>query len=252
MRRVNKIIAKIFFTVLAVILIFVSIFFLIQKRIKELDRNRIALIDVVENNYIFRGNNIFVKKNGEMVFAYDELTSYFNNILTKNGRKSLTDYYLIDVSLLDLDHYDAIKGEEQFFSTHPNYGEVINISTLSPSLLIGQFSDSNIITSSITKGYKLWITDTVKKIHDMALNQIDKPIVVYIHCNAGRDRTGLIAASYKLLFNNIKLSEVRSQNITEAGRNSVDLYDQAIGSYCLYIKQLYNKPADYCIDTRLH
>jgi len=247
MIKFNRIIKKFFYALLAISLVCVIGFFLIQKRIKALDPNRIALIDKIENNYIFRGNNPFVVKDGKMVFAYDELTSYFNNILSKQGLSPLQDYYLIDVSLLDIDHYYAIKSEKQFFAEHNNQGRVINISTLSPGLLFGQFANSNILTSSITNNYMLWINSTLKEVHDIASRQMDKPVVIYIHCNSGRDRTGLMAASYKLLSKNINLAEVRSQNVTEAGRNSVRSYDQAIGSYCLYVKQIYNKPNEYCI-----
>lgn len=72
---------------------------------------------------MFRGNNPFIIKDGKMIFAYDEITSYFNKILTKKGEKPLDDYYLIDVSLLDIDQYFVIKKKKNFL---PNIQKMVN------------------------------------------------------------------------------------------------------------------------------
>ncbi|MBI3358897.1 MAG: tyrosine-protein phosphatase [Nitrospirae bacterium] len=245
-KKTNRTIKTCCLILLAGLFVCVVVFFWSQKIPQELDPNRIALIAVVGNNYIFRGNNPFVTKDKETVFAYHELTSYFNNILSQQDRNLLQDYYLVDVSLLDLDEYYTMKKEEQFFAKHPDRGRVMNISTLSPSLLFKRSPHSNRVTQQITERYSLWVTNTLKQIQEMASRQTDKPIIIYIHCNAGRDRTGFIVAGYKLLFHNVHLSGVRLQNVAESGRNSEGVYEQAIYSYCLHVKQVYNKSNDYC------
>jgi len=239
MIKINRATKKLLLAILTAMLVFAITFILIQKKSKELDPSRIALIDTIEGNYIFRGNNPFITKNGEKVFAYDELTYYFNDILQKQGLSSLSNYYLIDISLLDLDEYSEITKEKNFFIQHPEYGTAINISTLSPSLLLDGAANSNILTKTISEHYNLWITDSIKKVHNLALNKTDKTTIIYIHCDSGRDRTGLITASYKMLFNNISLANARLQNIAEAGRNSNTLYDRAMRSYCLYANKTY-------------
>ncbi len=247
MIRLNRTLKKIFWITLITSLVFILVFFLIQKSSKELDRNRIALIDSIGNNHIFRGNNPLLTKNGKKIFAYEELTSYFNDILQQQGLEPLSDYYLIDLSLLDLDQYYEINEENKFFIEHPEYGMVINISTLSPHLLAKENSpNSNFITTALAKRYNLWINDTLEKAHNIAANKTDRPTVVYIHCDSGRDRTGLMAASYKLLFKNMNLVKVRLENIAEVGRNSRKSYNGAINSYCLYVKEGYKKSDDYC------
>lgn len=246
MIKFNRTTKKLFWITSAILLVFVVVFFSIQKKIKLLDQGRVALVDTVGNNYIFRGNAPFVIKDGKEIFAQEELTSYFNNILSKQGHDSLQDYYLIDVNLLDLDQYYTIKKEQKFFKQHPEYGEMIYISTLSPSLLI-EYLPINFVTSPITKNYNLWITKTLNEIHDLALRQTNKPVVIYIHCGAGRDRTGLMVAGYRMLFSELSLSEVKSQNVEEVGRSSRDSYDRAMHSYCLYTKKLRGKADDYCL-----
>lgn len=229
------------------LLILTTVFFLIQKKSKDLDRSRIALIDIVGNNYIFRGNNPFTTTDGKKSFAHDELTLYFNGILLKEGRKPLGDYYFIDISLLDLDEYYIIKKEEAFFKSRSNHiNMMLNISTISPSLLLKRSPDSNMMTRYLTDNYSSWVTETLTKIHEMASRQTDKPIVIYIHCNGGRDRTGLISAGYRMLFQNTNLSEAQAKNIKEVGRNSGILYNNAIESYCLHVKESFKKSDDYC------
>ncbi len=250
MRKISRRIAKLCLITFATLMVFALVFFLIQKKPKELDGKRVALIDSIGNNHIFRGSNPFVTKDKKSVFAYDELTTYFNGILSQQGREPLQDYYLIDVSLLDMDEYYEIEKEEKFFSEHPEYGgEMLNISTLSPSLLFERLPDSNATVRYIAKSYSLWMMSTLKKIRDMASQQRDRPVVIYIHCDGGRDRTGLLAASYRLLFKNMNLPQVKSKNISEVGRSSEDLYNQAIYSYCLHVQSAYRKASDYCVTT---
>ena len=248
MIKFTRAIKKIFLTAVTLLLVLVIIFFMIQKNSKNLNRDRVALVDVIGNSYIFRGNNPFVTKNGKRVFAYDELKSQFNEILQQQGYDAVQNYHLIDISLLDLDEYYTLQEEKSFFSKNPEYGGVmINISTLSPSLLFEGFAESNFVTKHITTDYSQWVTNTLEEIHEMASRQTDKPVIIYIHCDGGRDRTGLIVAGYRMLFNNMNYAQVKLKNVNEVGRNSEALYDQAIHSYCLHIKRSYRKADDYCI-----
>jgi hypothetical protein len=233
--------------ILALLLILVIVFFSIQKKSKDLIPNRIALIDKIGNNYIFRGNNPFVTKNNKKNFTEEELISHFNDILRKQNYSELKDYDLIDFSLLDLDEYFIIKKEEHFFERKLNNDSMlINISTLSPALLFKRSEDSNALVKYIANKYSLKVTDIINEIHNQAAQQKQKPIVIYIHCNGGRDRTGLIAASYRMQFQNMNLSQAISKNIEEVGRNSEDLYKNAIYSYCLHIKETQHKNTDFC------
>ena len=249
MLKINRNFKKIFWTIFASLSVLVLVFCLVQKKPKEFSRSRIALIDKVGENYIFRGSNPAVTKNGKKAFAYDELTYYFKDALRQSGKR-LDDYYLVDISLLDLDEYYTIRREKDFFAEHPNDGAIINVSTISPSLLLERSADSNIFTKYLTDTYGIWLTKQLNKIHEIATQQTDKPIIIYIHCNGGRDRTGLMAAGYRMLFNDANLSQAISQNIADAGRNSEHLYGKAINSYCIYVKQNYNKPDDYCAGAK--
>ncbi|NBV06799.1 MAG: hypothetical protein EBS06_06145 [Proteobacteria bacterium] len=247
MKKLNRIFKIICWSVLTTSLILLLAFFAFQKKsTKELSASRVALIDVVGENYIFRGNNPFVVKNGEKVFAYDELKSHFQNIVYQKNHKQLQDYYLIDISLLDLDEYYTIKKEKKFFADNSkSLGEVMNISTISPNLLAGLLPNSG-ITKNIAARYSSELEKNLQKIRELASQKKDKPVIIYIHCDGGRDRTGLIAAGYRMLFSDMTLSQAKSQNILEVGRSSEALYDAAINSYCLHVQKDLGKPDDYC------
>jgi protein-tyrosine phosphatase len=120
-----------------------------------------------------------------------------------------------------------------------------NISTISPALL---FAGSNL--NFITDSYNSDITETLKKIHEILSKQSDKPVLIYIHCNGGRDRSGFVIAAYRLLFKDMNLQKVNSLNVKEVARNSEGFYEDAIGSYCKYLKREQKKSDDFCIQQK--
>lgn len=246
MKKLEIIIERILLAAMILLLVLSVIFIAIQKRTKELDYKRIALIDDLSGNYMFRGNNPFIKKDGKKVFAYDELKDHFNRILSDSGRKTLDDFYLIDVSLLDLNEYEDLSKERAFFKKHPEKGRFIHFSTLSPSLLLKYVDDPKSTSRDITDRYNNQTATFLKHLHEILLQKSDKPVAIYLHCNAGRDRAGFLIAGYKMMFMGANLEQARSQNAIEVGRNSKNFYNQAILSYCNYIKQTRKKADNFC------
>jgi len=243
--------AEIFFTKLswiafALALVFIATFFLIQKKPKNFDGSRVALVDSSGKNFLFRGSNPFVKKDGKVVFAYDELKNYFSEILENKGMELPQDFYLVDVSLLDMDEYYEIKKEQAFFKKNPKQGHVLSISTPSSALLFSEL-EHNLFTYNIVENYNSWITHNLDILHKILEEKSDKPVVIYVHCNGGRDRSGFILASYRMLFKNMDLDDVNLQNRIEVGRSSEGFYQSAITSYCYYLQEKYGKTSGYCL-----
>lgn len=245
MNRTKEIFMKLFWTVFTITIVLIITFFAIQKKPKEFQTERIALIDSSGNNYLFHGSNPFIKNGNKFIFSYDQLKTYFNNSLQKKNQKPLNDFYLIDVSLLDLDEYYTIKDEKKFFEDNPQKGTMINISTISPALLLNNF-DYEIFTNYTVRNYNSHITKFLNQLHETLKKPNNKPIVIYVHCNGGRDRTGFITASYRMLFQNVNLQEASLKNKVEMGRNSEGVYESAMSSYCNYVKNNYSKNINYC------
>lgn len=225
----------------AIVLILIAGFFLAQKKARSMEESRVALIDVVGNNYIFRGANPFEDRNGDTVFSYEKLTSEFNKTLTKTDLKPLQDYYLIDFSLLDVDQFFVLKKEQDFFNSHPERGTFQHVSTVSPRMLLTPF-DSD-FAGTVTNDYNSFVAAMLERIHNLALSQKDKKVVIYVHCNSGRDRTGFFAATYRMLYKGMTRGEAIVQNVKDAGRSSEGFYDSAIKSYCRYLVKFSGKSA---------
>ena len=213
----------------------ISLFFLLQKKPKEFNANRVSLIDNFEKNYFFRGSNPFKNIYGEPEFSYPEIKLAINQNLRSQNISQLEDFYLIVISLLNVDHYFAIQKERDFFKKYPNIGKVENFSEISPALLATPFYEYK-IANDITKNYHWQLTKLLTHINQTLKTKSDKPIVIYVHCNAGRDRTGVISATYRLLFKNYSLQQAVKKNIEEVGRNSESLLESSIISYCFFLK----------------
>ena len=236
---------KILLVFIIVLLTFPIIFLAIQKTPKTLDGSRVKLVDNVGQNYFFRGSNPFVDKFGEKVFSYHDLKKYINQTLEKEGKNPLQDFYLVDISLLNLDAYFQIKEEQEFFQKYPNLGEVKNYSEIAPELLFTPFS-SNPIAYKITKNYHEKLTKLLQEIRQTLEKESVKPVVIYAHCNAGRDRTGALSASYRMLYQNMDLPQAINKNIEEVQRSSESLLKSSVSSYCNYLQKELKREKKSC------
>ena len=236
---------KILLVFIIVLSTFPIIFLAIQKTPKTLDGSRVKLVENIGQNYFFRGSNPFVDKFGEKVFSYHDLKKYINQTLEKEGKNPLQDFYLVDISLLNLDAYFQIKEEQEFFQKYPNLGEVKNYSEIAPELLFTTFSN-NPIAYKITKNYHEKLTKLLQEIRQTLEKESDKPVVIYAHCNAGRDRTGALSASYRMLYQNMDLPQAINKNIEEVQRSAESLLKSSVSSYCNYLEKELKREKKSC------
>ncbi len=75
--KIKKWSILLFFTLIFLI----SLFFLLQKKPKEFNANRVSLIDNYERNFFFRGSNPFKNIYGEAEFSYPEIKLAINENL---------------------------------------------------------------------------------------------------------------------------------------------------------------------------
>jgi len=241
MKFANKVINLI----ILVFLVCITVFFLVQKNPKKFDGSRVKIVDNVDKNYFIRGSNPFVEKFGEKIFSYNYLKKIISQTIKDENKNIINDFYLVDINLLNLDSYFQILDEELFFKKNPQLGEFENFSEISPRLLLMGYS-SNQIIFNITKKYHRDLDKIIDKIHFHLHQKLDKPIVIYVHCNAGRDRTGLISAGYRMKYHDLNLKSAIKQNIADVQRSSESFLSDAIRGYCYYIQANFNKPQNFC------
>lgn len=213
-----------------------------QKSPRESSPDRISVIDTIDGNYIFRGSAPITLENGHNIFAYDGLTALMNSSLETKGLSKLKDYYLISISLLDLNEFNLLKTEKEFFATHLNLGELQTTSLIRLSLLIEHLPEIPFVTAALTDNYNDWLTERLIEIRELANIKRDKPTVIFIHCYAGRDRTGMLISQYRLLFDKTKtLTKINEESVKDSGRQSKNFYNRATQSYCNYLNKYFHK-----------
>ncbi len=230
----KNIFKKIILLLLIPIILLIIVFFAIQKQPKILDESRIKIINKIGENYFYRGSNPYTDLYGERKFNYHKLKQAINENLQKNNQPKLDDFYLIDLNLLNIDNYFQIQSESNFFNQYPRLGEVIQHSEINPKLLLMPFYQNPLIYK-FTKDYHENLDNLIAQIHEILSNPLHKPIIIYAHCNAGRDRTGLISAGYRMRYQNMTLKQAINQNIIDVNRSSESFLEDAIIAYCNYL-----------------
>jgi protein tyrosine/serine phosphatase len=58
-----------------------------------------------------------------------------------------------------------------------------------------------------------------EKLHNYITANTPKPVVYYIHCSHGVDRTGLVSGVYKMKYQNMSLKQVVDENFNVGQRD---------------------------------
>eukprot|EP01095_Lingulamoeba_sp_RSL-Kostka_P018006 TRINITY_DN967_c0_g1_i2.p1 TRINITY_DN967_c0_g1~~TRINITY_DN967_c0_g1_i2.p1 ORF type:complete len:320 (+),score=62.40 TRINITY_DN967_c0_g1_i2:51-962(+) len=196
------------------------------------------------NNFLFRGGKI-VNDNG--VFTYSELKLMLQLQAMRKNIKLQDDFYLIDICLLN-EGDPVVDVEREFFEKNPHLGEFIwypilglsenNISDVynnrtNNNIMIDQprdFPDDEI--ELVAKSWLDWgnfddLPNRLENVHHLLNNlKKDKPVVIYVHCRCGCDRTGEFFASYYMKY--------QQKTYTEAMKYDLTIHDR----YIVYENQL--------------
>merc|ERR1719305_915343 len=161
-------------------------------------------------NLFFRGNNPKVNDS----FAYSELVATMKSVAAAANHTFPTTFKLVDVSLLvGLDPKESgdLKLEEDFFKANPTLGHLINWPLLTDLIGPCLVSESKRIKEA-TDGH--WDLDDLPAkvpvlrsiLHTPGADNI--PTVLYVHCEAGVDRTGELCGSYVMEYQGQSFAEV--------------------------------------------
>ena len=183
--------------------------------------NRTRFLDHLQNgSLLFRGN---VPESGGVFVLKDVLDSMEQQakISGVSFERSAPFY---DFTLLsEIFDHDAYNKEDAFFEQHPNIGKLLHDD-------VDGIAARAIIHGKHALGKAM--LDIVKQVHTAL--EMNGKINVYLHCNAGLDRTGIISAGYGLLYQNYTPEQAKGQNIAlglPRGPNSTSMFaiDAMIG-----------------------
>lgn len=158
----------------------------------------VSLISQDSGNYLFRGNMPISNK----TFRYKELRASLEQAAP--GKVLPKEIYLVDISLINsINPNEAadLEIETSFWKTNSTLGRLIN------HPVYGSLTSPNDYPKKVRRQLEkiptLSNTDVLlENIHSLLqsrqLNGV--PLVLYIHCEAGKDRTGEIAAAYAMKY----------------------------------------------------
>lgn len=196
---------------------------------------KLRLVDYnpVSGNYLFRGNMPIIK--GQ--FAYQELIDTMNQRSMEKLQAPLPeDIYIFDISLISkLGERHLLKQEQIFTQTnpdlvhlihHPVYGAVSNPDYYPKSVL-------HIMLKLPFIGDVYRLVDKLSKL----LNQeYSRPVAIFVHCQAGSDRTGMVIGTYQMQFLGKSYLEVIEEAEEIAGRPLRSLQKRALKWIAYYLR----------------
>jgi len=209
-----------------------------------LQQRKIVLLDHTPpssglNNFLFRGNEPKILVNQTDVFAYDLLLQFMKNASRIVGLTLPSDFYLMDLKQVYAHEFgrDDIVLEKTFFEKNPSLGELgLNITS-------GDLFSPQIIPTKerlqLARSLPTWQHDNLPAripwLRSLLFARYPKPLVIYVHCECGCDRTGEIAGSYAMRYLNMSYPKVLGWDDAIAGRPIMPEHAWAIHWYCYFL-----------------
>ncbi|KAL9642070.1 hypothetical protein ABK040_004119 [Willaertia magna] len=228
------------------------------------------------NRWLFRGNEPIIESNSKTQFAYNQLLNYLSTV-AKNNNLTLPnnpeDIFVIDISfLIDLfeNEKPIIELERNFFEKNKQLGLFLNWP------LLGTFVNATELPEDLRKKWALkkdWnfmdqviervsqLNDWVWKresiynfIYNLNPSQLEKlkilfdkkHVVIYIHCHAGRDRTGELSGAYYLNYFNWTYENTLKYNyhVNNPPQEMHWVMQNELDWYCWYLYYTRGSPKD--------
>jgi len=214
----------------------------------SVDPARVHFIDhnSTTNNFLFRAG-LPLNATG---FAYDEMLQLFTAVAKQQANLTVPqDALMVVICLLSFE-VDQIHNESVFFEENPNLGSFL----LWP--ILGAILDPDIVSEQKRVEYaldlsKVMLDDLPAKLSALrtALSTpLQKPVLYFVHCDEGMDRTGEVSGAYYMTYQNMSFGAamILDDHInTDLNRSITCFAEWAFEWYCLH--QLYTK--QYSLDN---
>jgi len=220
-----------------------------------IDPKKIVLMDYNRqlNNFLFRGNEPKTTNSSGDFFAYDLLYDYLNALASSHGLIFPAKYYFIDLKLYYFENISRdMSLERDFFIANPNLGK------FAPQQILGDISSPNIvpgpIMESLARSLDGWQKDKLTRLIPY-INQLlnspgpqSLPVIIYVHCECGCDRTGEVSGSYAMKFLGWTFQAALKWDESIAGRFILPNHKFAMEWYCEYLRFVEGKSVGPCDD----
>ena len=211
-------------------------------------------VDSKDSNFLFRGASPLNEK-FPLKFDYDDLTQAMKNA-TPPGMRFPEKFFLIDINLLQSENsgdgtnpgdIDRIVAEYLFFKNNPSLGAIYvwgmrgtGIKATDPALAGSR--------DYLARHLDDWLNDElVKRVQSLrdwletgaigysTPKKTNEPVVIYMHCYGGCDRTGELSGAYYLRYLHKSWQEVNDINREMCGRPFGCNNYRAVQWYCCWL-----------------
>eukprot|EP00035_Acanthoeca_spectabilis_P008415 m.153438 g.153438 ORF g.153438 m.153438 type:complete len:229 (-) comp14349_c0_seq6:245-931(-) len=196
--------------------------------------NRTRYIDNIGTNWLFRGNEPVI--NGS--FAMSALRSSLAFAARSSGKILPDNFTITDISFLNPSEQSDENVESKYFKGNPTAGKFINWVVVG-DLTAPPVKDKALLKEMATK-FRSWDHDDLPhrmdELHEyMTEPPASLPQVIYMHCEAGTDRTGEISGTYYLKWLNMTLPQALAVNnhIQNRDMSKYSLY--ALEWFCWFL-----------------
>jgi len=201
------------------------------------------LLDESKSTYLFRGQ--LPVNNQE--FCFDALREQIRQNFLERDKSISPDFKLICVSLLNrFADLTEFKIESQWFSSHKNKG------CLWRYPLFGYGVNPCYMPFCLRKG--IYFTDPdgirylVQHLKKMVDSDYGEDVVIYMHCRAGKDRTGEASACYLMQYKGYSYRETMALNRQIANRELRMMSMNAIRWHAHYLRDMWQLKSVGTID----
>eukprot|EP00771_Trimastix_marina_P001207 gnl/Trimastix_PCT/2261.p1 GENE.gnl/Trimastix_PCT/2261~~gnl/Trimastix_PCT/2261.p1 ORF type:complete len:268 (+),score=42.32 gnl/Trimastix_PCT/2261:24-827(+) len=214
---------------------------------------RVHMIDSYQpssapRNFLFRGNvPLTFTKLCSPRQEWDE-TALDNILRERAGEHNLTlpplgQYFLLDISLVNPatpcpDLHD-LRCEQRYVNSHPNTSALINWVLLGDETSPGDLDEAQRARRARTLAS--WQNDQlvrrIEYIRRLLTARHPVPLIIYVHCEEGVNRTHETIGAYMLRFQGIEFARVLSANVLATGRDKMlAKHYKSLQWYCAYVQ----------------
>lgn len=183
----------------------------------------VRYVDHVGPNSLFRGPlPMTTTAEGRSTFDYPGLKQALQTATTPVGLTVPDDFYLIDLDLMQIESRDdaaAIVVERQYFVDAPSSGEIHIWGMRGTGINVTDRDLTEDVRNNLALHLDDWLEDKlverVQRIRDWLENGAAgarAPVVIYMHCLGGMDRTGELSGAYYLRYMDMSWKDVNEIN----------------------------------------
>jgi hypothetical protein len=204
---------------------------------EALDPRRVHLVHNVGRNYLFRGNMPLRRDGCTNVFDYDTLKPILLAQIRAGDPNFPDRFYLVDYSLLNYTEARSLVAEAKFFREHPETGRLIHYPLYGLSNLIPYEAENAARIRGTLRRQNEILLHHIGAVHELLSGVPDDgiPLIVYLHCEAGCDRTGWFIAAYRMSQQTVSYREAIERNTRECGRRPNHYSINATEWYCDFL-----------------